>query len=497
MGRIATWLTAFAAHRRRRVWSALPAPDDVTSPEWIGGIVEQYRENDHGELVRFALPAGERLGFWSTTVAEAYAPSTLPSLIAGLRSLGWLVDDRGARSERETLDWIHAARSRPGTHTSLNLGHFKGRPVADPESGAVPYSLPPGIEAIDASLIQFIPSVTVLVIHFLRNQDFARSIEAPFQRQYATVGRRSEARRWVRVLRPSEQRAEDLQNIRQEARNACYDFIRTNLPGVFASVEGTDFPSCDFITTEVGKPFTGRASPAGADDSQPYLQLLGLTADWDAWRCDDLSGVFLRLPGRREESSVLTLAGRIPDILKEHELDGWGGRTGQGIARRLRFFGHTLSIWALDRLVVLYEAKLLALRDRSAASPLRPLRAAVEQARIHEQELRLLGRDLVPVIAETPEFASNARVFHREVYRCTPVRPENPEAGESLFEYVREALVTRTVRLQTLYADIGRELQTSGALLSALSNEEVARTNRAVGMALAILGLLLAAAQLL
>jgi hypothetical protein len=137
---------------------------------------------------------------------------------------------------------------------------------------------------------------------------------------------------------------------------------------------------------------------------------------FDAWETPEFPGLRMRYPGFREPPSLLTLAGRRRDLLREdhpprqlHE-DEFLGIVG-------REFGGFLARWGLSELVSERTSRLAELRDIARRQPRRRggAGAAVRQNQKVQAELLPLSGDAQALASDVDRLTEDARLFEHNV----------------------------------------------------------------------------------
>lgn len=455
-------------------------------------------ERDAASLRICALPHGEEVGVRCVWVMEAYLASQAGELAERLGRLGFTGRIPFTPNPRE---FLRRARGHGSGRNAMHVGVL----VADPKHVHASMSvfsapLPPGVEDVSLSIHNPLPSITLVAAQFRFTESTARAIEDPFRTMFRSTVERLEGG-YLSLLSGADRRREAVSEYRAVLRRRCANWMREHLPGAFAAMEPWEpSPTAELLTLTVGDPMVGwtqsvrttgerpslptppATPPSRPQDEDPlaedYLTVLGLSDDWAVWVSVDMPGLSLREPPwPREAMDHLVLATRVQDYDPGAPLDGYGGRHPRGIARRLEHLGHTLTVYALDRLVRAYEARLGTIRDRLGDVPLHKTGRAVRHLQHLERDLALLTRDARPFLADLVTSAPD-KPFAWDLYTFVPIgwltrKPD--EEGRSLFARVLDKLVERGKRFLDAEEEVRRTAQSMSGLVVADSTLRLQR----------------------
>ena len=128
-----------------------------------------------------------------------------------------------------------------------------------------------------------------------------------------------------------------------------------HFPGVFSSANNdSEVPMCEFITLRTTKPFPNLDS--GATPGLRYLDVIGLAADWEAWRHSQVPGLrfSIQQPPRTTPQNYSTLS-----ICEEdcpQDVLNYGGHQGKMAVINYmdRFMPSLVSMWSVLHLLEVY-----------------------------------------------------------------------------------------------------------------------------------------------
>jgi hypothetical protein len=247
-----------------------------TIEEQIAADLEWHRrEVDPGENEETTPPADERIETCCIWVTECYPPSHATALVSGLKKLGW---DKRRPTDLygdEVTAWLERERGHPYGGASLNLGHI----VRQGEGGrfigadARIADLPEEVDYAYGYVRNLLPSLTVLTIQFMLDDQGAKSLEETARSTFETrVEKRDGVRHFITTM---SQKKEAAHEARAELRARCCRWFRDHVSGLFSAGEGeSSFPRCELVIFEKARPFERPA----ADGT--------ITFGPSAWRAD-------------------------------------------------------------------------------------------------------------------------------------------------------------------------------------------------------------------
>lgn len=480
---------------------------------------EYHDERDRAALQACAIPEGEEVGVRCVWVIEAYLASHVGLLTERLQRLD-LTGDRP--TGYDPIELLRQARRHGSGPASSGLGFLVPNPQRARHGGDMYVApLPAGVELVYLKLHNPLPSLTLVTAQFRFDEDTARAIETPLRTMFHSMAR--DRGRYVELPSGEELRREAVAEYREMLRRRCTNWMREHLPGAFARLEPWEpTPTAELVTLAIADPLLGwppptttqpeasptppaapeasetheapyrRARRAQRADAlvEDYLDVMGLSDDWDAWASPDMPGLTLRLPPRQAAHDHLVLAVCVKDFETDDHLAGYGGRTPAGVTSRLVHLSHTLGVFAIERLVRAYEARLSGIRDRLGDVAIDRTGRALRQLQRLERDLAVLARDARPLLADLITTAPD-QPFAWDLFTFLPLSPRDRqfEQGATLFTGMLERLVERAKRALSAEAETGRTLQSMSGLTVARSTLRLQR----VAVALAVIAAVLAA----
>jgi hypothetical protein len=445
------------------------------SEERVGSSLEWHRrEVDPRDNEETTPPDDEAIETYCIVVTECYPPSHAAALISGLKKLGW---DRKQPSDLygdEVTGWLERVRGRPYAGAWLNLGHVVRKEERRRFGGIDERiaKLPAGVDYAYAYVRNLLPSLTVLTIQFVLDDQAARSLEETVRATFEThVEERDGVHHFTTV---GNQKKEATYKTRAELRARCCSWFWEHIPGLFSAGEDeTSFPRCEFVVFDKAKPFE---RPAGGQND--YLWPLGMGHIPDAYEGSTLPGVRLGLPSPFDEDQLaLVLGAKKDEMPSEEDFQMYGGRDRSGISHWLYDYAEGLmSVWALNAMLRAYERRLAGLRDGVGEIDVQDPEGAAEKVQRAQTQLIGLSTDLLPLTSELTDLCEKEKYFLELVPEFESLI-EYPWGRLKFGEVYREDLSRRAARAQELEGELREVVMTVGSVVGAISQERSSRAN--------------------
>lgn len=260
----------------------------------------RYADRDAKENSRTALPDGERISWPCMWMCEVFAPSHAKAMVRGIEGMEEANPEAFLRSN-DLAAWLEKARSTGGGY--LRMGSFSTR-SRFPSSR--PIDLPDGFASIHVDLHQLAPGITLLILRFDLDDEHVECLTRVLRQSFGTSVSPIKGRPGAHSIRtPEATKAEAVRSQRETIRASAASWITTRTPGVFANLEGVDFPAWDLLLTETDSlsELTGQ--------KEMWRYVLGLGPGAEIWRSADLDGLSLM------NSVYDELSGAVPSFVGE------------------------------------------------------------------------------------------------------------------------------------------------------------------------------------
>ena len=186
--------------------------------------------------------------------------------------------------------------------------------------------MPPAVAYARAKAHRISPAIMCIAVCFVFEGDFSASFDAALRKSRNTYSCPTSS--GFSIHTPREQKTEAIGLIRSQISDDFTSWFREHIPGVFSSdpIDGR-VPICEFLTLQKETPFVAREMRSGAD--LEYLRILGLDANWEAWRHSAVPELHFSIQheGRGTPLRYSTLSAAEPGFLSR--IGNYGGHKGQ------------------------------------------------------------------------------------------------------------------------------------------------------------------------
>jgi hypothetical protein len=357
-----------------------------------------HRRRDAAENAECTVPEDQEIRIEAIWVAEIYPPTVAPRLVQDLINMRWEEDP--SRSNRPGVSTFLAEQRSQWGGSWLNLGLVL-RPADRRFLGSHRRAdLPQGVDHASAEILSPAASFSILVVQFNLDNEASLRIDGALRREYQTEMRPAGVA--LSILTPRSRKEEAARQARAVMRDGCRAWMQDHLSGRF-SVDGGGLkhPTVELLTTAaglvVGEVPTGRFSVAA---------LLGVSADYDKWHCDEGVALRLSLGERDTRRELLVNANRQEAVAVARE---------RGYADAPSLFSHALArlaaVWSIsvmlegyiDRLAQARYTLLAPRRGLQSRSPVKALRDLNDVVLSLSSDVRLVTSDIAH-LAEDPVF---------------------------------------------------------------------------------------------
>src|SRR3989338_2125508 len=436
-------------------------------------IDRYHEERDQKINSCTSLPPEEKVRVPSIWVFEAYTPSLIGNLQAGVDRLGWA--DSEALLNPDFPDAISDMRSTRWAGGWLNLGYIV--PINDKQyfSFHRRAPLPSGIAAIQATIWQPFPSTTLLCCQFMLDDSLANSLEQPLAESFETY-KEPIGKNTIRFVCVEHQKQNAVDVMREYLYSLCSDWVTEYFPGYFSSeMGGHALPACELLFFSKQVDFTDSA----LDGLEPsFLQMLNLHAARDTWASKELANLYLQLAERRSHTpGRAILFGNVDQVLNDQSLDMYGNDTReQKVVHRLHDLDRTLSTWVLSLIAQDFVAEMGKTRDAYGSLNISTNSFNTEKLRELDRRLLEFQKNAIPFAHDITDYCERTGWFMHNVSEFEPTRKWG-DYEPKLFGDMRQGLTSSATHIKAAEKQIRAIALQTGNIISTITNEKLASTN--------------------
>ena len=428
-----------------------------------------HNERDPKTNAETTPPIDEKVRIPAIWAFEVFPPAHIKNFHQSIAKLGWIDEKLDALDEFQ--DTLHDMRHRVAGGGWINLGWIIDESASQTMPRSKTAKLPIGVKSIRASLLQFIPSTTILVCQFNFEDDLANILEKPLRQPYKTYKKKN--KHGYSFITVEHQKKETINLNREYLNNICSTWLKENFNGIFASnLIQDEHPVSTLLTLKKNIPFS-----KGYHIRGDYLSMLGLNDDFDAWKNEKIKGLCLLFP--REKNSVrksLILTGNINEILKDEDLQAYGQTKESSVLNYLQYLDYTLGTWVLSTLLDSYIYKITDLRDQYGQTNTNDISQSISTITALDHQVLESHKNILPFISEVKHYCENEAYFMHEVYEFSPLN-ERFNRERHLFSSIREAIIYRIGLLEQNAKILKETADAARQINTAISSDILAKTN--------------------
>ena len=431
------------------------------------------QETDEEDNHDTTPPDDECINLNCIWAVEYFTPAHTDKLIENL--LKFNRDHPSDMIENQRIDaWINGLHKSPLRGSWINLGVWEPKGRSRKLVGTNRrVDLPESVTYATASISRVSPSIFCLVVCFEFDDDFSKGIENALRRHRNTST--EPYGNGFSFFDPETQKRNDVKQLRSDVSQRIGNWFREHFPGVFSSAFNvTEVPVCEFVTLRTTKPF-----PDLDADEPPglrYLDVIGLAADWEAWRHSQVPGLrfSIQQPPRTTPQNYSTLS-----ICEEdcpQAMFNYGGHQGKTalITYMDRFMPSLVSMWAALPLLEGYTEQVGKILNSTEFRIGTREDSVSILRRLHEHlsflsDLGAVSADLAPKSVS----ASRAFRFHEPFEPC---RPGLENGYATLSESLNEVIEERANWLQVIDQSVRDRLAQLWSVIDATENVRLQKT---------------------
>jgi len=257
---------------------------------------DYYRANEPEENAETRVPEDESVAVPLIWAVEMYGPAEIEGLYTALRSLRWATEE--SNYGRSVGAWIEKQRAYGHGAAFFNIGlvcrpedrskYVGARNIAD---------LPKDVKDLHVSIHQVTSSLTALLVGFHLQGDIVSSYQRELQRDRSTAMRPNRRFRHISVVTPAHRKQEFIDCARTRLREIARDWIRSQAPGFFSSINRPSLiPTAELVVTR-STPLLARVAGAAKAPWMDWRRLIVLPDSHSVWtskKCKGLQFTWLR-----------------------------------------------------------------------------------------------------------------------------------------------------------------------------------------------------------
>lgn len=443
-------------------------PGPIRQPSAVAQELQRRgAAEDPGDNADTRLPSDEQALIPVIWLAEVFTPTTLPSLLSGVRELTSRASERWSH-KHDAIEWIITTRRRGGGG-QLRLPFVRKGNGPSILLSEIYDQTPPGIDTIYLSLHTLTSTVTVLTAQFHLNDDRARKLEEILNQDLAT-GIELPQHGGFSILRVKEQKANAVEAWRTALRQDATSWLAEHFPGSFHRSALGQLPTIELMLTRQYRPF----EPPCESGWPGWADILDLGDLGGYWQCIPIRSLRLR---ERAESGLRTAQRhRLVLAAIEKELVADYDKSLEKAVYMLDGLIRTLlARWSLTALIRELEEQLASIQDVAEQASFRHSPRALTET---QRQLLRTGIDSRIVVNDIIRYAQNSS-WGTDVLEFSEVPQralsQNSEPPTSLTEWLQLGQITGGERVARLETDLRDILSTSAGLISASENLRLQR----------------------
>ena len=426
-----------------------------------------HKERDPEENRQTTPPDGEAVVLHCVWAVEFYTPAHMDDLIKNL--LRFNRASSLSEHDAEPLDsWIKQFHKVAYGGGWANLGTWEPKGVPRKFIGpSRVVDMPPTVAYALAKAHRISPAIMCIAVCFVFKGDFSTSFDTALRTSRDTYTRPISS--GFSIHTPRDQKTEAIELIRSQISDDFTDWFREHIPGIFSSdpIDGR-VPICEFLTLQKATPFVARETRSTAD--LEYLRILGLDANWEAWRHSSAPELHFSIQRERRGAPLRysTLSANEPGFLSR--VGDYGGHKGQ-LAQILYLdssMGDLLCMWSGLSLFDVFTETLNRVRNSGDYRFGQSGNSVDNLQRLQDHIFSLSN-----IGAVSTEFSNDIDALvwdSRSTRMFVPCEPELYSPDDTLLTVFERRISERSNWLQRTESAVRDQLVQTGAIINASEN---------------------------
>ena len=416
-------------------------------------------------------PLDENIKVQSIWVFEAYTPTNIENFHRGVETLGWGENYGSFNSDFQNQ--IDDMRYQSSTSGWLNLGFVFDKSQTNLMPGTKKADLPKGISHLRLTILQYLPSTTILSCQFILSDELSCNVEESLRETYKSY--REPTKTGYAIHDVVNQKRQSVILTRTYLKDLCSLWIKKNLPGLFSSgkLDG-DFPTCELFIFNKYNPFQDELRKP----IDNYVSILNMDSDYNTWSCDELENLYMIPSETRNylDKVNVVLFCNINRALDNKDLSPYGDNKKSQLIGYLSYLDQTLGTWVLSIIARTYDRSLSMLRDSfGQVGDLDSSSSFKNLINLEKKFLEVKG-NAIPFALELKEYCKYKKRFLYDVYEFKAVH-EMRQKHPPFFEIVRRNLIAFSDHLESGMKSIESTAKTCRQIASVNSQNRLAKTN--------------------
>ena len=414
-------------------------------------------------------PPNENINIRCIWIIEIYPPNYIENLYACIENLGWN-SPYEQTPHHNVVNWIKQNR-QSSFGAGLNLNYIQREKMSNMDRTA---PFPECFDGAFGTIMQIIPSATILMLQFIVNKDYQQVLEKPLREKYTTYIKMSG--NTPVYIQPHYQKTLAVENARLKLYNNGYQWFKQHAPGFFSSYPKENmFPTSEFVTLSEGTPLS----------KSHYLGKLKFSSISGAWKSECLPGLTLWI---NDKNSHLYFVGNFDELLPEKSMLCGHEKNTLGLSIALMDLSDNLGLWSLLIMATEYESQLSGLRDMSIKLVNNDIETAINILGKMENDLLVMESSISSFIRELRDLCDGT-IKTRDDIKLTPL--DTWMTTKTFYELTKLRLLFKATYLKRLKKEVHQFINSNSQRLSAASNLKLARENIKVQHLMIILTLVL------
>lgn len=432
--------------------------------------LSNYRSRkDFKENKETKIPENEKVNFRCLWVFEIYTPNYINNLIDGIDKIEWESPDI-----EEELPLIIKKIREGNSYNWYNLGRID---TLKSES----CKLPKHVDFAFGGIFQYMPSISILSVQFVFNDEISKLFKNTLNTEYETVI--EIIKKGYRFHSPFHQKIDAVKKLRENIYESCYEWYRRYIPGLYSDkLTKVNFPTCEFMTLEDGTPFH-----ENNNKYNDYMNILEISKSYNSWMSNELKGIRVEFPSLKNDSDFtsIKIAGNSKEIKSDKNYKSYNELEKHSIEYYLMNFDHNLISWVIYVLMRTSRCILSEIRDSISSINLGTIKKSMIEIEKIRRNFLSVDRNISYFVNELKPIKKN--IFLHDNYKFIPNHLHSSNKDKELFENLFDISIRETENMGKEYKNIRNDIETTTNVISSITNQKFAKSNKIIGIIMIVL----------